>query len=173
MATSRSPTSSKSSTRRCPRMPRKSAPRKRLKRSPPTSTKPFTPPKPEPGNRPPVIEPARLTVRQYRKSSPTCWHLLRRADDRRRARPQGRLLQSAQHRAATKRSSTASTPRSSSTSPTAARRQEKIKPEEFSIRWEGSLIVEETGDYEFSIKSENGVRLWVNNPDKAADRRMG
>ena len=39
--------------------------------------------------------------------------------------------------------------------------------EEFSIRWQGSLIVEETGDYEFAVKTQNGVRLWVNDDDKA------
>ena len=37
-----------------------------------------------------------------------------------------------------------------------------MAPDEFSIRWEGSIIAEETGTYEFIVKSENGVRLWVN-----------
>ena len=32
----------------------------------------------------------------------------------------------------------------------------------FSIQWRGSLVAEETGDYEFVVKSPNGVRLWVN-----------
>lgn len=39
----------------------------------------------------------------------------------------------------------------------------KMKPEEFSIRWDGSLIAEETGDYEFIVKTINGMRLWLNN----------
>ena len=39
---------------------------------------------------------------------------------------------------------------------------EKMGPEEFNIRWEGSVIADETGTYEFIVKSENGVRLWVN-----------
>jgi mono/diheme cytochrome c family protein len=43
---------------------------------------------------------------------------------------------------------------------------DSITPAEFSIRWQGSLIVEETGDYEFVVKSQNGVRLWVNDVDK-------
>ncbi|MES2572986.1 MAG: DUF1592 domain-containing protein, partial [Verrucomicrobiota bacterium] len=34
--------------------------------------------------------------------------------------------------------------------------------EEFSIRWEGSVFAEETGIYEFVIRTENGARLWVN-----------
>lgn len=38
----------------------------------------------------------------------------------------------------------------------------KVSVEEFSIRWRGSLIAEETGDYEFCLKTENGARLYVN-----------
>jgi hypothetical protein len=41
---------------------------------------------------------------------------------------------------------------------------EKMSPEEFSARWEGSVYAEETGTYEFIVKSENGVRLAVNDP---------
>jgi hypothetical protein len=43
---------------------------------------------------------------------------------------------------------------------------DNIAAEEFSIRWQGSLRVEETGDYEFIVKSQNGVRLWVNDVDQ-------
>ncbi|MEQ1858307.1 MAG: DUF1592 domain-containing protein [Chthoniobacteraceae bacterium] len=39
---------------------------------------------------------------------------------------------------------------------------EKLRNEEFAVRWEGSIIAEETGVYEFIVKTENGVRLWVN-----------
>jgi hypothetical protein len=39
---------------------------------------------------------------------------------------------------------------------------EKMAPDEFSVRWEGSIIAEETGTYEFIVKSENGVRFAVN-----------
>jgi Protein of unknown function (DUF1592)/Protein of unknown function (DUF1588)/PA14 domain/Protein of unknown function (DUF1595)/Cytochrome C oxidase, cbb3-type, subunit III len=39
---------------------------------------------------------------------------------------------------------------------------EKIKPEEFSIRWEGSVLAPDTGGYEFVLVTENGARLWVN-----------
>jgi len=44
---------------------------------------------------------------------------------------------------------------------------EKMAADEFSIRWEGSVLAEETGPYEFIVKTENGVRLWVNNPKAA------
>ena len=40
----------------------------------------------------------------------------------------------------------------------------KIDAKEFAIRWEGSLIADETGDYEFCLKTENGARLWINSP---------
>ncbi len=38
----------------------------------------------------------------------------------------------------------------------------KIKPEEFAIRWQGSIFAPETGEYEFLVRTENGMRLWVN-----------
>ncbi|HEX8313182.1 MAG TPA: DUF1592 domain-containing protein, partial [Chthoniobacteraceae bacterium] len=33
---------------------------------------------------------------------------------------------------------------------------------QFSARWSGSIIAEESGVYEFILKTENGARLWVN-----------
>ena len=42
----------------------------------------------------------------------------------------------------------------------------KIKPEEFAVRWQGSVLAPETGDYEFIVHSQNGVRLWVNDQNK-------
>lgn len=41
--------------------------------------------------------------------------------------------------------------------------------EEFSIKWEGSIIAEETGDYEYILKTENGARLWINQADPIID----
>jgi hypothetical protein len=34
-----------------------------------------------------------------------------------------------------------------------------------SVQWRGSLIAEETGNYEFIIKTPNGARLWINDED--------
>ncbi len=42
----------------------------------------------------------------------------------------------------------------------------RIDAKEFAIRWRGAVIVEESGDYEFCLKTENGARLWVNNESK-------
>lgn len=36
---------------------------------------------------------------------------------------------------------------------------------EFSITWRGSLLAHESGEYEFIIKTPNGVRLWVNDDE--------
>jgi len=43
---------------------------------------------------------------------------------------------------------------------------EELRDSEFSIRWRGSVIVHETGDYEFGVKTENGFQLWVNDMDE-------
>ncbi|WP_299463769.1 DUF1592 domain-containing protein [uncultured Gimesia sp.] len=40
---------------------------------------------------------------------------------------------------------------------------------EFSMKWEGSVLAEETGDYEFILKTENGARLCVNQADPIID----
>lgn len=37
-----------------------------------------------------------------------------------------------------------------------------IGKEEFAIQWQGGLFVEETGEYEFCLRADNGARLWVN-----------
>src|SRR5262245_48474434 len=37
----------------------------------------------------------------------------------------------------------------------------------FSIQWRGSISADETGEYEFMLKTPNGARLWVNDPDQS------
>ena len=44
---------------------------------------------------------------------------------------------------------------------------EKIGDEEFSIRWRGSVLAPETGEYEFIVQTDNGARLWINDRDTA------
>ncbi len=39
---------------------------------------------------------------------------------------------------------------------------EITEPHEFSIRWQGSLLAAETGTYDFLVRTEHAVRLWVN-----------
>jgi mono/diheme cytochrome c family protein len=40
--------------------------------------------------------------------------------------------------------------------------KEKMEAEQFQDSWEGSLVAEDTGMYEFTLKTENGARLWIN-----------
>ncbi len=42
----------------------------------------------------------------------------------------------------------------------------KFDPYQFSIRWTGSVLAEQTGTYEFVVKTEHAARLWVNDPAK-------
>ncbi len=42
----------------------------------------------------------------------------------------------------------------------------KLDPEAFSARWEGLILAEETGVYEFTLKTQNGALLWINRRDK-------
>lgn len=43
---------------------------------------------------------------------------------------------------------------------------DQIKTNEFAMRWRGSVIAPGTGDYEFAVISQNGFRLWVNDPEE-------
>ncbi|MFC5455777.1 DUF1592 domain-containing protein [Prosthecobacter fluviatilis] len=40
--------------------------------------------------------------------------------------------------------------------------KEKMEAEQFQDSWSGSVVAQETGVYEFMIKTENGARLWIN-----------
>jgi hypothetical protein len=37
---------------------------------------------------------------------------------------------------------------------------------QFSIRWEGSVLAPETGEYDFFVRTEHAARLWVNDPKR-------
>jgi cytochrome c553 len=49
---------------------------------------------------------------------------------------------------------------------TDAPEKEGFDPNLFAIRWEGSVLAPETGDYEFLIRTDHSARLWVNDPKK-------
>jgi mono/diheme cytochrome c family protein len=36
------------------------------------------------------------------------------------------------------------------------------EPREFSVRWQGSLLAPDTGEYEFVVRTEHAARLWLN-----------
>lgn len=39
---------------------------------------------------------------------------------------------------------------------------DQFNPREFAIRWSGSVLAPETGEYEFVLRTEHAARLWVN-----------
>lgn len=41
----------------------------------------------------------------------------------------------------------------------------QIEPKEFGIRWEGSVFAPETGEYEFLVRTDNAIKLWVNDTE--------
>jgi hypothetical protein len=43
---------------------------------------------------------------------------------------------------------------------------EKIDAAEFGIRWEGSVVAPDTGEYEFNLRTVNGARLWINDLER-------
>lgn len=46
--------------------------------------------------------------------------------------------------------------------------KEAFDPHQFSIRWEGSVWAPDTGVYEFIVKTDHALRLWVNDNRKPA-----
>ncbi len=117
-------------------------------------------------NRPARIELARLTVRQYRNTiadvvgsfrAPT-----RIGNERglkaeyfkgRRMRPQERVEQRIDPNIGFQFGTNAPIP-------------DKLDPAEFCIRWTGALLVEHTGEYEFTLRTEHAARLWLNDMRK-------
>jgi hypothetical protein len=47
---------------------------------------------------------------------------------------------------------------------------EGCSAEQFSIAWQGSLLAEDTGDYEFRVSTPNGARLYFNRDFREGDR---
>ena len=43
--------------------------------------------------------------------------------------------------------------------------KEVLEAEQFNTRFDGNIFAEETGVYEFMLKTENGARLWINDED--------
>lgn len=43
---------------------------------------------------------------------------------------------------------------------------DKFDPLQFCIRWEGSVLAPESGNYEFIVRTEHATRLWVNDLNK-------
>lgn len=115
---------------------------------------------------PPRIELARLTVRQYRNVLAdllSAWEPPLLNGDR---GLQGEYF-NAKHFRGDKRVLERRDPTVDFQFGEASPLPDKIEANEFSLRWNGSLIAPETGEYEFVIKTHNGARLWLNDPATA------
>jgi len=112
--------------------------------------------------KPPQIELARLTVRQYRQSiadlvgsfrSPVTWTTERGLKGEyfktRRMRNEDRVIERIDPNVKVDFGEGSPDP-------------DKFDAAEFSMQWTGSVLAPETGDYEFILQTENGARLWVN-----------
>lgn len=44
--------------------------------------------------------------------------------------------------------------------------KDMLEPVEFSVRWQGSVYAPDSGEYEFILQTDNGARLWVNDNDQ-------
>lgn len=115
-------------------------------------------------NKPPRIELARLTVRQYRNAvadliggfrGPVRWDQQRglRAEYYKGRNFRDRVLERID-------------PEVSFDFGTESPVPEKTEAHEFSVRWNGSLLAPETGDYEFVVKTEHAARLWLNDMNR-------
>ncbi len=117
-------------------------------------------------NKPPRVELSRLTVGQYRNSVADLVGAFRpvgKWDDKRGLRGEyfdGRGFRN------DKRLIDRLDPEVKFDFGTGAPATEKFDASSFSIRWEGSVLAPDTGDYEFVVRSDHAVRLWVNDARK-------
>jgi hypothetical protein len=126
--------------------------------------------------RPPEFDLARLTIEQYRTSVADLVGRFRPGFDKTwgaerglKGRYQGLVPGVKAAKTVTEKKAEADKYRFERTDPQidfsfaeASPDPEKMANEDFIIHWEGSVFAEETGVYEFVVKSENGFRLWVN-----------
>jgi hypothetical protein len=120
-------------------------------------------------NRPPRVELARLTVRQYRESVADLFGGFREAPPA--PEPGGLAAEYFQSEGMNKKKKSALTRTDAAVdfdfgtnSPA-----EGITADQFSIAWNGSLLAAETGVHEFRLGTPNGARLYVNTDLLAGD----
>ena len=122
-------------------------------------------------NRPARIELARLTVRQYRNAVADLVGSFRarpvtasRPDERQRGL-RGEYFKTGRVRGGQ--------PALERVDPeirfdfgTVGALKEQDDPYQFAMRWEGSVLAPDTGEYEFIVRTEHAARLWVNDGQK-------
>ncbi|HVK09774.1 MAG TPA: PA14 domain-containing protein, partial [Gemmataceae bacterium] len=113
-------------------------------------------------NKPPRVELARLTVNQYRNAVADLIGSFRPAPkSEAKAGLRGEYFASRNFRG-DKRQIDRVDPVVKFDFGTKTPEPGKFEPFEFSIRWEGSVQAPETGHYEFVVKTDHALRLWVN-----------
>lgn len=117
-------------------------------------------------NRPPRLELSRLTVRQYRQAVADLLGSFRGSGQRDEQRGlKAEYFKSRQfrndHRVLERLDPVVNFDFGES-SPEPG----KIEPAEFAMRWQGAVLAPETGEYEFTVHTENAARLWVNAQDR-------
>lgn len=117
-------------------------------------------------NRPPRVELARLTAKQYRNAVADLIGSFRKKSgiDARRG------LQGAYYKTTKRRRAQAILervdPEIKFDFGTTGALPEQDDPYQFTMEWEGALLPPETGEYEFLVRTEHAVQLWVNDPQK-------
>jgi mono/diheme cytochrome c family protein len=113
-------------------------------------------------NRPPRVELSRLTVRQYRQAVTDLIANFRPAgrwDEQRGLH--GEYFKSRRFRNG-ERVLERTDPEIRFDFGTASPVPDKMPSDSFSIRWQGSVLAPETGEYEFTIRTKHAARFWIN-----------
>lgn len=113
-------------------------------------------------NKPPRVELARLTVKQYRNAVTDLVGSFRSTGVWDKERGLHGEYFSSRRFSTRDRQIDRRDPQVAFDFGEAAPSPEKFEPHEFSIRWEGSVLAPETGEYEFIVRTEHAARLWVN-----------
>jgi cytochrome c553 len=114
-------------------------------------------------NKPPRIELSRLTVRQYRQTAADLIGTFRGAANADKQRGlKGEYFKSRRLWRNSDRVIERIDPVVQFDFGTAGPEPSKFEPDQFSIRWSGSVLAPETGEYEFTVRSEHAARLWLN-----------
>ncbi len=113
-------------------------------------------------NRPPRIEFSRLTIRQYEHSVADLFRSFRGWTETKDERGLKASYFNARNFNRDKRVIERMDPQVAFDFAEASPDAEKIGKDEFAIKWEGSLLAPETGVYDFIVRTDNGVKLWVN-----------
>ena len=121
---------------------------------------------------PPRVELARLTVKQYRNSVADLIGSFRPSQKIDDSRPglRGEYYNARNFRNDKKLIARTDPEINFDFGTYAPEADEKLKEpfdrHQFSIRWEGAVLAPETGEYEFVVRTEHALRLWVNDTKK-------